>query len=155
MKKDYSIKWQAFEYKYKKKSADWLWVLWIMALTITVISIFYNNIMFAILVILSAFTLSIYSVKKPRLINFKISQRGVLINQHLHPYSIIESFWIKDDSEEEPKIILKLKRVLMPYIIIPIQNENPENIEEYLLKYLKKEVHEEPLLTQIMERFGF
>ena len=172
----HKINWQALEYEYKPKSADWFWTVWIVASGATIASFLLNNILFGIFILLSAFSVSIYASKKPSLINFSLSEKGISINNKLISYSALESFWITEDlnptdrqdpdpaDERSPKpaigqgkILFKAKRKTSPYISIPLTKKviDSEEIKEYLLKHLKEIEHNESLLQTIIEKLGF
>lgn len=153
------IKWKAFEYKYRHKSTDWYWCLWILALGAFITSYISNNILFGIFILLSAFSLSLYASKRPSLINFILSEKGISINDNLIPYSDLESFWVANDpaSVGQDKILFKAKKKTSPYIIIPLPKDavDAEEIKEYLLKRLKEVEHREPFLQTVIEKLGF
>ncbi|MCK4386890.1 MAG: hypothetical protein KAV41_02290 [Candidatus Pacebacteria bacterium] len=166
------IKWKAFEYKYRHKGADWYWCLWILALGAFITSYIFNNILFGIFILLSAFSLSLYASKRPSLINFTLSEKGILINDKLIPYSDLESFWVADSpnppgvdgssfaksmEDKQGKILFKAKKKTSPYIIIPLPKDtvDAEEIKEYLLKRLKEVEHREPFLQTVIEKLGF
>ncbi|MBV22419.1 MAG: hypothetical protein CMI57_02920 [Parcubacteria group bacterium] len=150
------LEWRAFEHEHIHKSSDWFWALGIIAIAGAVTAIIFNNILFAIVILVGAFTLSVHAVKKPNLVNFKISERGIIIDNTLHPYSSLESFWVEDESEQtSPKLLIKSKKLLAPHIIIPIENASPNDIRDYLLEYLAEEEDSESLAQKIVEFFGF
>ncbi len=62
-----------------------------------------------------------------------------------------------DDGEFEDKLILKSRKPLSPFMIIPFDSTetSAESLRDYLLDYLNEEELEEPLYQIIMEWFGF
>lgn len=163
------IKWKAFEYEYRPKSVNWYWAVWILAIGGAAASFLFNNILFGIFILLSAFSVSIYASKQPSLINFTLSKKGLSINDKFIPYSDLESFWIANDpkpsvgrdpnppkADGRGKILFKAKKKTLPYIIIPLAENmiDIDEIKEYLLKYLKEVKHNEPLLQTIIEKLG-
>ncbi|MEK7182472.1 MAG: hypothetical protein AAB334_02680 [Patescibacteria group bacterium] len=146
------INWSALEFEYTEKSVDWFWTVWIISVGLAVLSIFLDNLLFAIIVILGAFTLSLQSVKKPRMINFEISEEGIIIDKKLYLYNTLESFWIIN---KEKKAIVKSKKLVVPFLILPLENIDPKYLREYLIKYLKEEEMSEPMAHTIMEKLGF
>ena len=149
-----AITWEAPEYIYKEKGVDWFWAVGIIVVSLAIASFVYNNVLFAILIIIGGFTLIMYAVKKPQQVRFTINERGVGINTTLYPYSALESFGIEEYGTE-PKILIKSKKALMPYIALPMRKEDGEAIRNYLSKYLKEAEHTEPLPQKIMEYLGF
>jgi len=149
---DNEIKWQAFEYKHQTKSADWFWIVWILAIGIAITSYLFNNLLFGMFILISAFSLSLYASRKPDLLNFVLSEKGFFIKGKLVPFSAIQSFWV----EENQKIILQSKTKTIPYIIIPLAEDiDEEEVREYLLKHLEEEEHHETLFQKIFEKLGF
>ena len=144
-----SIKWQTEEYTYTKKGRDWFWVVGIITIAVAITAVVLGNGLFAVLVLLAGFTLSLQAVKKPRVIEFEITNKGVRTDKIVYPFSSLESFWVED------KIILKSKKFLMPYIIIPLGEIEPKIIRDTLYDFMEEEEQREPLAHQIMERFGF
>ena len=149
---DKEIKWQAFEYEYQAKSTDWFWIIWILAIGVFITAYLFNNLLFGIFILISAFSISLYASRRPNLLNFTISKKGILINEKLISFTSLESFWIEDDK----KIIFQARKRTTPYIIIPLNNSvNTEHLRDFLLKQLEEVEHTEPLTQKILERLGF
>lgn len=148
------ITWNALEYPVREKTTDWYWALGIMAIAGAVASYILGNILFSILILLGAFTVAAYGARRPHMVEFEIDRRGVRSGATLYPHSSLASFWIIE-GEEESKILLQSGKVLMPYIVIPLGEENPEMVREILLNYLKEEEHVEPFAQRIMDYFRF
>jgi hypothetical protein len=150
-----AIAWEAYEYKPRNHSSDWYWALGIITVSIVIVSILLGNILFGVFVLLSAFTLALYTKRHPHVIRLEINQTGVVMKNKLYPYDSLESFYI--DIEADPdKLVLKSKMRLMPYIIIPLNPDlDYEEIREYLLHYLEEDHHPEPLGHKILDYLGF
>ncbi|TSD03149.1 MAG: Uncharacterized protein Athens071416_210 [Parcubacteria group bacterium Athens0714_16] len=146
------ISWSAQEFEYKEKSIDWFWAVWIVSIGLAVLSIFLDNLLFAIIVVLGAFTLSLQSVKKPRMIEFETNDEGVIIDKKLYLYNTLESFWIIG---KEKKAIIKSKKLVVPFLILPLENTDQRYLREYLLGHIKEEEMSEPMAHAIMEKLGF
>ncbi len=148
------ISWETIEYLHKEKTADWYWIVGIVTISIALISIILNNVIFAILIIVSSFTLSLFASKKPGLIIVDMSNVGVMVGKNSYLYKDLESFWI-ETRDSYPRILLKSKKVFMPFIMILIEDIEPEQIREFLSKHLPEEEHTEPLLEKLLLYFGF
>ncbi|MFA5838749.1 MAG: hypothetical protein WC849_02330 [Candidatus Paceibacterota bacterium] len=145
------IRWSAEEFEYSEKSVDWFWAVGVVSVGFAVLSIFLGNLLFALLIIISAFALSMQAVRKPKVINFEINDEGIIIDKKLYIYNTLESFWVIN----KEKIIIKSKKAVVPFLIIPLQNMNPRSVREYLLKNLKEEEMSEPFGQVVMEKLGF
>jgi hypothetical protein len=152
-----TISWQAHEYFHQEKSNDWYWGLGIIAITAAVLAIVFGNTLFGLVIVLFAFIAGMQAHREPKLINFELTNRGIVINHVLYPYSTLDSFWIAEQhlNKPDPKVLVKSKRPMMSFLHLPVENVNIEDVRDFLLIYLKEEELEEPLLEKVLEYFGF
>ncbi len=143
-----NISWKAFEYEYKPKSANWFWVVWILAFGIFWTAYTFSNILFGIFILISAFSISIFASRKPNLININLSSEKITIGNKIFNFESLESFWIENN-----KILLKSRKKISTYIIIPLNPEvDTEEIKEYLLERLKEEKLKESFFQILLEK---
>lgn len=148
------ITWTATEYDHYHKESDWFWALWIVAGAGSIASLIYGNILFALVVLLSAFTIATHANKKPSPIIFEINRRGIRSGETLYTYENIEAFWVEEESHRK-KILIQSNKLFMPLIIIPAGDTDTEKVREFLKEFIiEKEIHE-PLSQKIFEYFGF
>lgn len=153
--RDYNISWQEYEYEFYEKSIDWFWALGIITISVAITAIVLNNLLFALLIIVGSIALSIYAVREPDLVYYEINQRGVMVGNHLYPYSSLDSFWINHNGEKS-ELLISSKKLLMPHIVIPINEEvDTELLRDYLLDRVDEEEQREPISTHLMKYFGF
>jgi hypothetical protein len=150
------ISWQAYEHNHVEKNVDWFWSVGIIAAGGVFLSIFFKNFIFALIIVLFTATSFLLARRPPRLLQFEFSRKGVRVGPVMYPYTMFESFWV-DDGEFEDKIILRSKKPMSPYMIIPFDSTetDAEMIREFLLDYLDEEHLEEPVVQIIMEKLGF
>jgi hypothetical protein len=148
------IEWQAPEYIHKEKTQDWYWIVGIITISIVIISVVLNNIIFGILVAISAITLSLYATRKPQIVPIEINNVGIKINSTLHPFEELESFWI-ETRDAYPRIFLKSNKKIFLYIVIMLGNANPDEIRTALAEHLHETEHTEPFLEKLLFYFGF
>lgn len=149
------ITWRAEEYELRHKSVDWYWALWIIAVSLAITAILFSNILLAVLVIVAAFTVSLFAGREPNIFEYSITTTGVKIHTTLYKYVSIQSFWIEELPNRQPRILLRSKKFLMPYIVVPIQDVDPDLIRETLKNYLKEEEQNLSLLHYFFEYLGF
>ena len=155
--KPLKITWQALEHNHKSpKKGDWFWILGIVAAGAIVLSFYFGNILFGVIIALFAVTASLLANKKPDLHEFEISRKGVRISTVLYPYSSLVSFWV-EDGEFDDMILFKTKKSMQDLIILPFDSTvtDAEMLRDYLLDYLDEEELEEPLHQKLMDFFGF
>jgi hypothetical protein len=151
---DKEIRWHAPDFITYEKSADWYWIVGVITITLSVAGFIFGNVLFGILVIIASVALTLQSSRDPEMREFIINRRGVKIDNILYPYSTLKSFWVENNPHEQ-KIMLMSERVLMPYIVIPIEDVDPEEIRDYMIQYVPEEEHQEPLMQKVMEYLGF
>ena len=148
------IQWKAYEYNHGEKSSDWFWALGIIAFSAAAAAVIFNNVIFAIFIILSAFTLSMYAARKPSLINIELNDKGIIVDKYLYPYQNIEKFWVDERPSGNVIIIKSLKKTL-PYTTVSAGQIDLEEIREYLSRHIEEEEMAEPLVQTITEYLGF
>lgn len=148
------IVWEAYEYVHREKSADWYWAVSIIAVSMAVTAVLFNDVLFAVFIVISFFALMIYAKRKPKLLEIKVDDRGIQEGRVHYLYSSIESFWVEDRFGES-KIIMKSQKKTLPYIVIPIIDVNADDVRDHLKKFLPEEEHNEPLAKRVMEYLGF
>jgi hypothetical protein len=149
-----SLKWSAPEYHHYQRSTDWFWAVGIITICISILAFVFNNALFGVLILLSAGILVFYTVRAPQEIGYEINRRGIIVGKDLHPYLTLEAFWIETRGGE-PKIILKSKKAIMPYIIIPVHDDSADEVAAVLREFLEEKEMQEPASHKVMEYLGF
>jgi len=147
--------WEAFEFVDQKRGRDWFWALGIIALSSASAAIIVGNLLFAVLIIIGAIVIGLIASQTPEKSLFEINNRGIRVNSKLFPFQTLKSFWVYDEPEQEPVLIIESEKVLMPLICIPLEGPNPEDVRECLLSRLDEEEHQPPLSEKILQFFGF
>lgn len=151
-----AITWEALEHVHVEKTPDWYWALGLIAVAGAVGALLYNNILFAVLILIAAFVLALLAARQPDVFRFATTQRGVRIDDELYPYNTIESFTIEELSPNHtPKLLLKPKKIFAPLIVIPIEGVEADEVHDFLLDFLPEGEHTEPLTNHVMEWLGF
>ena len=147
--------WQAPEFEYHSKNKSWVLIPGAVAAVLFIWSVLAGNYLFALLVILAYFSLSIYAFKRPTLVRIAITSKGVKVNQALYEYENLNSFWIFYDSDGVKELSLKSKKVIMPYIRIPLGKANPVKVRQALIKYLPEKKQEESFIDNLSRNLRF
>lgn len=150
-----SVYWEAPEHHHIEKSSDWYWILGIISLSGAIASLIFNNILFSIVILLGAFTMILTVNRKPRILEYEVSVRGIRIRKDFHPYSSLDSFCLDENNIVGPQLIVKSKKLLMPLLILPVPEEYLHHIENIIAPRLREEHLEEPFSHHLLEYFGF
>lgn len=148
--------WEAPHYAHRPKTADWYWVLGILAVVGIVLSIITNNLLLAFVIALGGTLMAIYAGKESPPIRIEISQKGVRVDDSIYPYKNIKSFWIYKTREDDYRIILEVERAYLPFFTLPISSEiNLNDLRSFLKLKIEEIEHKEPTLDTIMHSIGF
>ncbi|MCA9358631.1 hypothetical protein KC926_00300 [Candidatus Kaiserbacteria bacterium] len=150
-----SIAWEAPGHHHVEKGNDWFFALAIIIVALVIVAILFDNMIISVLVGLAGTTLAISAAKKPAVIPFSVSVRGVKIDDRLYPFSEIDGYHIDEEDHKGPQLLLRSSRKIMPLLVMPIPVDYIDDIEDLLKDRVKEEKLEEPLLVKILELFGF
>lgn len=148
------LEWEAPEYIEHKKGTDWYWYLALGAVLLLIYAAYERSFLFGALVVIGWFTIMIYSARSPQSIKISISDAGVQIDQNLHPWSNIKSFWIFDKNHKK-ELSLELKKTLMPHVKIPLGDTDPKIVREILLNFAPEKEQEESFIDNLSDLVKF
>lgn len=149
------ISWEAPEHHHVEKGNDWFFALAIIVVALVVTAILFNNVLFALLLGIAGGVLGVAAAKKPNIVPFSVSVRGIKIEGILHPFASLSSYHIDEEDPRGPQLLVKAEKLLMPLIVLPIPVDYIDDIEEILRDKLPEEELEEPFLLKVLELFGF
>lgn len=149
------IEWTAPEFKKYKKGKKWFVLPVLIASVVIIAAILLKNLLLVIATILTVFVVYIYAKKEPRKIKFSISGNGVQIDQVVYKFEDLKSFWIFYEPPEVKEISIRSKKAFMPYIKIPLNDQNPAEVRRLLLKFLPEKRHKESVIDEWARRSGF
>jgi hypothetical protein len=148
------ISWNAPIHVHTEKTNDWYWSVGIITLALAAVCFIFTQIIPGILVIMAAVVLVLRSSRPPKIAHFEINDRGIMVDDVLYPFLQLESFWVPHDGPY-PKLLIKSRKALMPLIVILIEEVDPEEVREVMLKYIAETEHHEPFLAHMLDSFGF
>ncbi len=149
------LEWTAPEFEYYHKDKSWLAIVSLIAAGLFLWALLTKNIIFGLLIGLSYFTIIIYGLRKPAPVKLAITPRGVKINQTLYEFDNLKSFWIFYQPPQIREISLRSKKTIMPYIKVPLGEQNPVEVRKALLKYLPERKHKESLIDNFARSLKF
>lgn len=148
------IEWLAPEYEHKEQSVDWFWALGIIVFAVAVTSIIYRNYFFAILIVLGGILLAHFTIKKPEMVDYELTEEGLKIKNTVYLYKTIKHFWVQKDPT--PLLFIHSDKLFMPVITIPIYPNMALKIQEKFLKMNVPEIEmKDHPSVKIMEFLGF
>ena len=126
------LQWQAPEYIQERRSPWWFIIFWVVVAVLMALAAFViKSWSFAILVPAMAAALMIYSHRPPRMLNYVLSEKGIYINEKLHPMSEFRSFGVLPEESLPSIMFIPVKR-FRPGLTIHFPAEMGEGIVDTL-----------------------
>lgn len=154
-KQKIEMAWEAPEYVYMQKSSDWYWAVGIISLALILVAIFTRNLLFAIFAAVAGFTIALWGARKPKTITIVMTGNGVAIEGRRYPYQELISFWIHYNPPLIKEISFVTKSTFLPYLRVPLGNENPAEIHAFLIRFLPEKIQEESLIDIVARTLKF
>jgi len=155
VKNEKLISWQAPEFTFHKKSTDWFWAVGITTIALIIASILIRNFLLVILAGISGFSILMYGAKRPNIIDFSISNKGIQAGNKIYFFDDLKYFWIRYDPPHTKQIILESNKLLMTHLSIPLGDIDPDVAKETLLKFIKEKKIEESFSETVSKFLGF
>ncbi|MBI3232302.1 MAG: hypothetical protein HYZ51_04460 [Candidatus Doudnabacteria bacterium] len=143
-----SISWQALEFKHYEKNAGWYVTLVSIAILIAGFFIIVQQDYFAAITIMILAALIVYfSRQKPEIVEIHLTSKG-LHTGNLHiPYKQIKHFWMVD-KEPHKTVNFETSTFVNRLMIVELDEQDPEEVRQFLLAYLPEHHETEPTLSQ-------
>ena len=145
--------WDIPEYTKYPHSRRW----YIGATTFLVVCIGYalysDNYLFAFILLLITVIFLYHEMREPQLTQFGITDKGVVWRGFLYPYNDVKSFFIIYDPPAVKTLYIAFKGAATPRLTIPVEDEDPVQIRETLLRFLPEdETRTEEPLDEVLEK---
>lgn len=149
-----TLVWSGYEHEHIERGSDWFWALGIAAVCAAVTAVLLSDVLFAVLIIIAAFTIALLARHAPEPSTFEISVRGVRVDHTLHRYDEIISFWVEDEHDDHPLLLIDTVKFLSPNLIIPIHDVDPALVRAYLKEHADEVPMREPLAHKVLAFLG-
>jgi len=151
-----TISWQVQTHEHKERSVDWYWGLGLGAAAAAGISLFFGNILFALIILMGLGSIATLAARGPREHWMRVDSRGVSMDGTLYRFASIQSFWIQaEDARHEARLLLTTNGLFSPQLVIPLGHmTRAQNVRAYLKRYVEEVEQEAHLGEHLAELFG-
>ncbi len=150
----HTISWDVITHVHKERTADWYWALGLIALVGAGISIWVGNLLFALIIIISAGSLGTLAARGPREHSVHIDQKGISIDGTLYAFRALKSFWV-DKNPDAPRLYLMTHGIMAPHITLPLGDvAQADQVRSYLRSQVTEEEQEPHFGEHILELIG-
>ncbi|MEI7719671.1 MAG: hypothetical protein WCI89_00470 [bacterium] len=151
---DGTISWQVATHTHYERSPDWYWTLGVVAVVGAGISIYFSNMLFALILLIGASSVGMLVARGPREHLVSLGARGVSMDGTLYPYESVQSFWV-EQHVETPRLFLTTSNFLHPHIIIPLDSvAHGEEVRGHLAQYAEETERLPRFSEEVAEIFG-
>ena len=150
------FEWQAPEYEFQEKSADWYWALGIIATAAVIAAALFGNVLLALVIIAAASSIALAAAKHQHVHTFAITEQGLLIGDRLYPYDTMLHFSVLEywDGSLPTALSIKTRSLLSPHLMIPLNGVDQDAVYEYLSNHLAEgNHHQASLIERLVEMF--
>ena len=149
-----TIEWQCPEHEDRQRGPYWFLFPGSVATLLIIYGIVAKSFLFIGFVAISFVLLSVLMKRKPKEARFSLTGQGIAINGVLHEYGGIKSFWMFHDAGGY-ELSVEIKKLLMPFIRIPLKGVDAAIIRAYLLRHVPEQEHQNRATDQIAKMLGF
>ncbi len=152
MAEDPGISWHVDTHEHRERSPDWYWGLALIALVGAGLSVFFGNLLFAIIILIGAGSLATLLLRGPREHKVSMDARGLSLDGTLYRWKSVESFWVE---EHRAQLLVTTQGVIHPQLVIPLGDRSrAQNVRNYLKRHAREEEQEPHIGEHIAEIFG-
>jgi len=151
------FEWKGREYDHTPKSADWYWVLGIIAAAMAIASVLFGNYLLAVLIIVATASLALHAAKIPPVHSFRLVEQGLVIGDELHPFEKMISFSVLEDIEGTlpPLLSVKNENWFSPHLVIPLDGVDADAVYAYFLQHVDESEHRHSFSDLVAAWLGF
>lgn len=150
-----AISWEAPQHHHVEKGNDWFLALLIVVAAFIVVAIIAGNVLFALLLGIGGGVLAMSAAKRPAIVPYAVSVRGVKIEDELFPFAHLKAFHIDEEDPRGPQLLIRTDRPRVPLLVLPIPVNHVDDIETLLKEKLPEELLDEPFSLKLLELLGF
>jgi len=147
--RDVRLAWRAPEFETFERDRKWYFYITAILIAIIAYAIFTNGLVMAITFILIGVVGYVYIEKDPRILDFMLTKDGVVAGREIYDFDNIQSFWVFYEEDGLRVISLHTQSYLVPFIHIPIGDQDPTEIRKILLEYIPEEEHKPGMMDTL------
>jgi len=142
--------WKSPEFIRYKKNRRWHAVFILVVIVLTIIFALLHQWSGVIMVVVAGIVLLILSGTNPKEVSCAVYKEGIVINDRVFDFAQFKSFWVT--YSDLPKIKLQSLGRFAGQIIMPLGQEDPEQLRLYLSKHLPEDEDKGEDLTDMINR---
>lgn len=149
--------WEGREYEHTPRSADWYWVLGIIAAAGAIAAVLFESYLLALLIVVAAAAVALRAAKEPPVHRFTLVEDGLLIGEEMHPFRKMHSFSVFEsiDGSLPPELSIKNDSWFTPHFVIPLADVDVDLVYDHFLKHVDEDEHKPTVVDLVAAWLGF
>ncbi len=145
--------WETSAWESHERGTRWYIGMSVVAVVFVVYGIVTSNFLFAFFILIAAFVLVLAGHEAPHTMLVQIGPNGIVVDGKLHEYKNIHKFAIVYHPPETKLLYLYKNDVMRPRVRIPLEDQDPLAIRDYLAYHLDENLHlQEEHFSDILAR---
>lgn len=125
------VNWEAQEYIHQEKGTVWFIIFGVVLAVMIGVAIWQQAWTFVLLLIVIATTIIVFAKRPPRVISYSLTDKGLSVDDTLHPFKNFKSFGVVRDGEEYSIMLIPTKR-FQPGVTVYFPEASGEAIVDML-----------------------
>ncbi|TSC83978.1 MAG: Uncharacterized protein G01um101413_781 [Parcubacteria group bacterium Gr01-1014_13] len=147
--------WEVNEYEKHDRNKRWYVITAVIGVALLLYSVISGNYLFALVVVLFGIVLFLQDMQQPMRVSFAVTETGIVVGNTYYPFKEITNYWIIYNPPEVKNIYFTTNSILRHRLQIPLLDNDPRPIREYLNEFLVEDLdqEEEPLSDRLGRMF--
>ncbi|HAZ16492.1 MAG: hypothetical protein A3H59_01610 [Candidatus Jacksonbacteria bacterium RIFCSPLOWO2_02_FULL_43_9] len=140
-----AFEWDFPEFEKHQHTLGWYIGAGIFTAALLIYALSDGNFLFAILIITFALVVLFHNHTEPILVHCKLDKHGIQVGNEIFEFKHLYRFWLLYEPPQAKNLYIEFKNKVKPRLRIPIENENPLLIRDFLLDHIKEDLEREDL----------
>ncbi len=139
--------WEFPEYHKHDRSRTWYIIAAVIILALVVYALLTQNFLFALMVVIFSVIILLNHARNPQMMEFRVTDKGLAVNERLYPYEELQSFWIINEPPAIKNLYFSFEKSVRPALAVYLADQDPEEVRMTLSDYLPEDTEkkDEPL----------
>ncbi len=135
------ISWFIPEFEKHERTKNWYIIASVVVIFLLIFAVITKNYLFAVIVIIATTITIFHDGKEPDFLNVIIDDDGVIVGRKFYDYDDLKDFSLLFKPKEGlNNLYFDFKNTIKQRISIPLNNQDPLQIRDFLLKYLPEDL---------------
>jgi len=142
-KENKTLTWEFIEYEEHQRGRLWWLVLMTVSAALLIFALLTANYLFALIIIMVVAIILFRHYHEPEMLSCELHTGGVRVGSQEYDWSEIKNFWLVYEPPTVKSLFIVFKSALKQPMTVPLSDQNPLEVREFLGKYLEEDLEKE------------